>query len=155
MNVLAPEASAPKNLYVKILFYTPSEELQSYENILTQKDSQKRLMDELHKHSDMGKFRLDNNLAYSFKLAMETPIKNGRRIFIVANRFDMPPRWFSQADPREYPFTVITLNLDETGKGGGTLNYAAKIKFNKKHELEIVDTLSRPAILNGVQKDGD
>jgi hypothetical protein len=48
-------------------------------------------------------------------------------------------------DPRNYPFTVITLNLDENGNGDGTYTRQAQLRFNKKHQLEIEDYVVEPA----------
>ncbi len=67
-------------------------------------------------------------------------------IFLVAVHLKV-----TAATPSEYRFTVIKLNLE--GKGGGdSLFYnSAKLRFNKKLELEVEDSFSLPDDLRGVR----
>ena len=44
----------------------------------------------------------------------------------------------------QYPFGIIVLSVDGTGKGTGTLSPICKIKFNKKDELEIENYGKKP-----------
>jgi hypothetical protein len=60
---------------------------------------------------------------------------------LVANRYDMAPGDLRTNDPRDYPFTVITLETDAKEGGSGTHMQAAKLHFNKKHLLEVQDYL--------------
>ncbi len=54
------------------------------------------------------------------------------------------------ATPSEYRFTVIKLNLDGKDAGDGLFYNSAKLRFNKKHELE-VDSFSLPDDIRGVR----
>ena len=60
-------------------------------------------------------------------------------IFLVAVHLKV-----TAATPSEYRFTVIKLNLDGKGGGDGLFYNSAKLRFNKKHELEVEDSFSLP-----------
>ena len=66
-------------------------------------------------------------------------------IFLVAVHLKV-----TAATPSEYRFTVIKLNLDGKDGGDGLFYNSAKLRFNKKLELE-VDSFSLPDDIRGVR----
>ena len=48
----------------------------------------------------------------------------------------------------DYPFTILQLELDATGKGTGTAIAAAKIRFNKKANTYEIESLEQGTAVN-------
>ena len=48
----------------------------------------------------------------------------------------------------DYPFTILQLELDETGKGTGTAIAFAKIRFNKKANTYEIQSLEQGTAVN-------
>jgi hypothetical protein len=144
-------ASSPANLVINMLRCSLPEELAQVEQIRAQKNYRDKLTQFLLDHTPIGEFRISMQLAHSFKLiaCRETP--KGRTLLMAANRFSMPGANAGTAqDPRNYPFTVIVLRLDANGSGTGTYYHSAKLRFNKKHEVEVEDYLTQPANITNV-----
>jgi hypothetical protein len=88
----------------------------------------------------------------SFRFARSTPTKGGGRHIVMVT--DRPMRFweaYNSARSTQYPFGIIVLNVDSTGKGTGTLAPICKIKFNKKNELEIEHYGQEPLRLANVR----
>ena len=111
-------------------------------------------METLHKHYDMGQFQVGTNLAWAVALTTWKQTKKGRTLTLVAVRHSFPPRSLQSRDPRDYPFTVIKLEIDENGSGKGIYVAQTKVHFNKQHMLEASDYLTQPANINNVRQEG-
>jgi len=48
----------------------------------------------------------------------------------------------------DYPFTILELNLDESGKGTGTAIAAASIRFNKKKKIYEIESFQHGTSVN-------
>jgi hypothetical protein len=98
---------------------------------------------------------------YGIKVAIEEQTKKGRRVRLVAVRHTTPLpamgglklRHDVEQSPVDYGFTMITLDLDDTGNGDGSYTSPATIHFNKKHVLEVQDSKDGPANVNKVHPD--
>ncbi len=87
-----------------------------------------KLLDELKGMRSVGTIKTPDSLGYDLRYANQTPLPDGGRRIVLAT--DRPIwLWWDPAAPRtrDYPFTVIQMEIDKDGKGKGTLSYATKI----------------------------
>jgi len=137
-------ATSPIDMSVMIDHFTTMGELNLYELIL-HKGGQEALADALEKENSKGYCRFGLGLAAGVQLAALH--NNGKTyIFLVAVHLKA-----QAATPSDYRFTVIKLNLDGKGAGEGLFYNSAKLRFNKKHELEVEDSFSLPDDIRGVR----
>jgi len=52
----------------------------------------------------------------------------------------------------DYPFSYVELIVDRNGHGQGTFIPAARVRFNKKNEVEVENFGIYPARLSGVRQ---
>jgi VWFA-related protein len=131
-------ASSPIELSVRIGHFTPSSTLYRYELVL-QKDGQDGLADALDNENEKGNYRFGLNLAYGAKIIVLQNSGKEPHVLLIGTRLK---RRGSTA--RDYRFMAIRLNLDSKGNGDGSFYNSVKLRFNKKHELEIEDFGSKP-----------
>jgi hypothetical protein len=137
-------ATSPIDVSVTIDHFTTTEELNRYEQIV-HKGGQQALADALEKESSKGYYRFGLDLASGAQVAA---LHNSGKtyIFLVAVHLKV-----TAATPSEYRFTVIKLNLDGKDAGDGLFYNSAKLRFNKKHELEVEDSFSLPDDIRDVR----
>lgn len=146
--------SAMLDLLVKTYYFASQEELQRDEEILGhKKEGQQELMEALHRHQDMGQFRVGTGGAYALNLITWEETRKGYHVFMAGNRFSMRSRGGRGQDPRDFPFMAIALDIDANGNGQGTFYDGAKLRFNKKHRLEVADYFGEPATVVKVRLD--
>ena len=108
------------------------------------------LLRELQKMPSVGTIRTPNSVGYDLHYARQSAVGDGRRIVIATDR---PIQyWEATNQPRtiDYPFTVLQMQLDSTGKGTGTMSYATKIVAND-NIIEIEDFASSPFRLTNIE----
>ena len=92
-------------------------------------EGQDAALDRLQDLKPVGTIRINRQgLAYDLRYSQETRRPDGgRRIFLMTDR--PINAWEAWAQPRvsDYPFTLITMNLDKDGKGDGSIILAARI----------------------------
>jgi hypothetical protein len=104
------------------------------------------------KTKDVGRVSPTGFVGSSFRFARATPTRDGgRRIVMVTDRPMSYWEVYNSGRSTQYPFGIIVLNVDKTGKGTGTLAPICKIKFNKKDELEIENYGQKPLRLANVR----
>ncbi len=137
-------ATSPIDMSVTIDRFTTTEELNRYEQIV-HKGGQQALADALEKENSRGSYRFGLDLASGAQVAV---LHNSGKtyIFLVAVHLKV-----TAATPSEYRFTVIKLNLDGKDSGDGLFYNSAKLRFNKKHELEVEDSFSLPDDIRDVR----
>jgi hypothetical protein len=104
------------------------------------------------KTKDAGRVSPTGFVGNSFRFARATPTQGGGRHIVMVT--DRPMRFwevYNSGRSTQYPFGIIVLNVDKTGKGTGTLAPICKIKFNKKNELEIENYGQKPLRLANVR----
>jgi hypothetical protein len=77
-------------------------------------------------------------------------VGDGRRIVIATDR---PIGFFeatNQGRTLDYPFTLIQMQLDKSGRGTGTMSYATKIVANDDM-IELEDIASSPFKLTNIE----
>ena len=94
-------------------------------------------------------------LGWVLHYAFNTPGEDGgQRIGIATDRYI--GMWEARNQPRtiDYPFTLIEIRLDPSGKGVGKMAVATKIEFDKKKKQMILENYaSEPVRLNEVKID--
>jgi hypothetical protein len=108
------------------------------------------LLKALQKMPSVGTIRTPSSVGYNLHYARQSAVGDGRRIVIATDR----PMDFWEATNQgrsvDYPFTIIQMQLDQNGKGTGTMSYATKIEAND--DLVILeDIASTPFRLTNVQ----
>jgi len=142
-------------LQIRVGYYAPQEELQHYEEVLSHKKvGQEELVDLLHKHQTMGVLLVGSGLGTALSLITWEPTRKGFRLFMAGNRYTLRRDAVGGQNPRDFHFAAIILDIDAKGNGDGALYDGAKLRFNKKHMLEVDDYLGQPARILKVQLDG-
>ena|SRR5437762_14069447 len=108
------------------------------------------LLKELQKMPSVGTIRSPNSVGYELHYAHQSAVGDGRRIAIATDR--PIEYWEATAQPRsvDYPFTLIQMQLDSSGKGTGTMSYATKIVANDD-TIELEDFATSPFKLTNVE----
>jgi hypothetical protein len=92
-------------------------------------------------------------LGWELHYAFVTPLdEGGHRIGIATDRYI--GMWEAREQPRtiDYPFSLIEIRLDPSGKGVGKMAVATKIEYDKKKkQLVLENYASEPVRLNEVK----
>ena len=130
--------NSPVDLSLRIDNFSNSSQLNRYEQAL-QKGGQDALANLLADEPELGTLRFGLNLAFGAKMIAVRELPNLNQIMLVAVKL---PR--KGATPRDYRFSVVKVDLNGKGEGGGQYYSSAKLRFNKKHELEVEDFDTKP-----------
>ena len=101
----------------------------------------------------LGYFSLGSQLGRDLNFVYQTENSDGSRHITI-----LFERWMNLYEVRsgtrstDYPFSYVELTVDRSGKGEGSFIPAAKIRFNKKHEVEVENFGIYPARLAGVER---
>jgi hypothetical protein len=123
---------------------------------------QDALLRELQRMPDHGRISIPGwigpdphnaRLGWELRYAFNTPGEDGgQRIGIATDRYI--GMWEARNQPRtmDYPFSLIEIRLDKSGKGVGKMAVATKIEFDKnKKQLVLENYSSEPLRLNEVK----
>ena len=108
------------------------------------------LLKALQKMPSVGTIRTPSSVGYDLRYARQSKVGDGRRIVIATDR--PMDYWEASNQPRsvQYPFTVLQMQLDQSGKGTGTMSLAMKVEAND--DLVILEDLaSSPFRLTNVE----
>lgn len=109
------------------------------------------LLSALQKLPVVGGIRTPGSLNYDIHFARQRPeAEGGRMIFLMTDRY--VGAWEAINRPRtiDYPFTLIQLQLDKSGKGVGKASIATKITEAKDGTIELENFSNQPVMLNDV-----
>jgi hypothetical protein len=99
------------------------------------------LLKELQKMKPLGRISTPDSIGYVLRYAHQIPLASGGRRILIAT--DRPlSYWESVNRPRsvDYPYTVVEMRIDASGKGQGKLTVATKVNaFGDVIELENYD----------------
>jgi hypothetical protein len=113
------------------------------------------LLDALQDMRPVGRIRTPDSLGYDLRYAQETPAEDGGRRIVIAT--DRPIGfWEAWARPRliDYPFTVIQMQIDRSGRGKGTMSIATRIRAYD-NTIELEDFASAPVMLTKIEAKKD
>ena len=113
---------------------------------------QDRLLSEIH-NNNLGRFSIAGQVGREVNFVVEEKMSNGdRKITILFER------WLNLYEVRygsrstDYPLSFVELIIDRNGRGQGTFIPAARVRFNKKNEVEVENFGIYPARLSGVRQ---
>ena len=110
------------------------------------------LLHALQKVKEVGRISSARSLDYPLRLARQTTSPSGgRRILMGTDRLISFLELRDQPRTVDYPFMVIDIRLDASGKGEGKLMPLAKITEDRDHIVEIENYASEPVRLTSVQ----
>jgi hypothetical protein len=112
---------------------------------------QDRLLSEI-RNNNLGRFSIDGQVGRQVNFVVEEHLSNGdRKITILFERWVniYEERYGSRST--DYPLSYVELIVDRNGHGQGTFIPAARVRFNKKNEVEVENFGIYPARLSGVR----
>ena len=117
-------------------------------------EGQEHALDQLQDLKPVGTIRVNHGLAYDLRYSNVRPGEDGgRRIFLMTDR--PISAWEAWAQPRysDYPFTLITMNVDAHGKGTGTIVLAARITANEDGRfVQVENYATSPIQFNNIRE---
>ena len=120
---------------IRIKEYTSDEEVQRLATILKE-SGQGALRRELEK-LDVGQISPVGRIGTPIAVARSHETENGRIVNIMTARYLSFLELYQSGRSRDYPFGVVSLQLDEEEKGLGNVIVAAKIKFEDDDQIVI------------------
>jgi len=110
------------------------------------------LLHALQKVKDIGRISTPGSVGFPLRFARQTTTATGgRRILLGTDRVISFLELSSQPRSVDYPFMLIDIRMDASGKGEGKLMPLAKITEDRDHIVEIENYASEPVRLTGVQ----
>lgn len=112
---------------------------------------QDRLLSEI-RNNNLGRFSIGGEVGRQVNFVVEEKMSNGDRKLTI-----LFERWLNLYEVRygarstDYPLSYVELIVDRNGHGQGTFIPAARVRFNKKNEVEIENLGIYPARLSGVR----
>jgi len=126
-----------KSFDFRITQYTTDEEVQNFAQLLKDKGAD-ALRLALEKE-DKGRINAVGSTGNQIAVARKRQEGPDTIITIVTARIMPFAELYNNGRSRDYPFGYLQVKLDSTGKGGGQIMAAAKIRFDKKkghYEIE-------------------
>jgi hypothetical protein len=159
MSTVAPGTTAVMD--IRVSSWSSQKEREQLLGTAVEKNSDAllRALQKMPKHGRMsipgwrGPDPHNARLGWDLRYAFNTPLDDGgQRITIATDRYI--GMWEAREQPRtiDYPFTLIEIRLDQSGKGTGKMAVATKIEFDKKkQQLVLENYASEPVRLNEVK----
>jgi len=116
--------------------YSTDAEVSELAGVLKAK-GQDGLLSAMGKIKAKGRIALTGTVGNHVEVIRQPPTEKGRRIVLVSDRQMSLPELWNSGRSTDYKFSIVILDLDANGKGGGTVYYAVKLKFNKSGQLEL------------------
>ncbi len=116
--------------------YSTDAEVSELAGVLKAK-GQDGLVSAMGKIKAKGRIALTGTVGNQVEVVRQHPTEKGRRIVLVSDRQMSLPELWNSGRSTDYKFSIVILDLDANGKGGGTVYYAVKLKFNKSGQLEL------------------
>jgi hypothetical protein len=113
---------------------------------------QDRLLSEI-RNNNLGRFSIAGQVGRQVNFVVEEKMSNGSRKLTI-----LFERWLDLYEVRygsrsaDYPLSYVELIIDRNGHGQGTFIPAARVRFNKKNEVEVENFGIYPARLSGVRE---
>jgi len=145
-------AGSSANVTITINSYSSRDEVQDLHAMLIDRGPDVVLR-ALEKMRPKGRIALTGTVgSYDFKVIMTIPSAGGRRILAAADRPISFLEQYYGTRSSDYKFGFMELNLDQRGRGEGSLTYAAKVKVINSDRVEIENFGIEPIKLIGVRK---
>ena len=135
---------------IRIKEYTSDEEVRRLATILKESglEALRREMEKL----DVGQISPTGRIGTPIAVARSHETENGRIVNIVTARYLSFLELYISGRSRDYPFGIVSMQLNEKEKGLGNVIVAAKIKFDDEDQL-IIESLGNQYVqLSNVRK---
>lgn len=123
-------------------------------NALIEKGPDK-LLDTLQGLPRVGYIRTPNRIGYDLHFARKHRGEDGGEVITLATDRYIT-FWEARNRPRtiDYPFTLVELHIGPEGTGEGKMSIAAKIMFDKKDNMIVLENYkSQPVLLTTVRRE--
>ena len=145
-----PEKRFGLNIYIDSV--TSDADIQELVGIL-QKNGQSALVSAMQKMKDAGRVAPNAGVGTGMRIVRVHPNgQGGLHIVLATDRPISFPELWNGTRSRDYPIAIVTLDVDQNGKGSGQFAPLCKVKFNKKNELEIETYGQKPFRLANVYR---
>lgn len=136
---VASGSTAPIDIWIDK--FSTNEEAVALATLLAEKghDALRIAMEKL----DAGRISVDHEGIIPIAVARSLTGENGRVIRLFIARNIMFLEHFRLSRSRDYPFTIIELQVDEKGQGQGAAIAAAKIRFDANAKQFVVESLGQ------------
>lgn len=115
---------------------------------------QNGLLSAIEDLKDKGRVSPTGSVGTGMRVVRIRPLPNGgQHIVLVTDRPLSFGEVYYNTRSRDYPFAIVVLNIDQNGKGTGSLAPLCRITFNKKQEIEIENFGQKPFRLTNVRRD--
>lgn len=112
-----------------------------------QEGGQNGLLKAIQKMPSLGRIRTPGQIGLDIRYAQTRTVRDGRRdVFLMSDR---PVRFFeevNQTRSADYPFVVVDLKVDQSGKGDGQLLPAASIEASQDMKFIDIDNFTTEPI---------
>jgi len=144
-------AGSTGNVTITIKSYSSAAEVQNLHALLIDRGPD-ALLKALEKMKPRGRIAMTGTVGfYDFKVVMSLPSGSGRRIMAAADRPISFLEQYYGTRSSDYKFGFMELNLDQRGRGEGSLTYAAKVKVINSDRVEIENFGIEPIKLMGIR----
>ena len=110
------------------------------------------LLKALKKVKEVGRISSEGSLGYPLRFARQAASPSGgRRILLGTDRLISFLELRDQPRTVDYPFMVIDIRMDASGKGEGKLMPLARVTEDRDHIVEIENYASEPVRLTAVR----
>jgi hypothetical protein len=142
--------SSTSHVKVTVDRWSTEEERRRLVSVFTE-SGEDAFLKELATMKPVGRISTPDSLGYDLRYAHQIPLASGGRRILIAT--DRPMTYWERANhPRsaDYPFTVVEMRLDASGKGQGKMTLATRVNaFGDVIELENYDL--SPVHLTNIQ----
>lgn len=87
----------------------------------------------------VGRLQIGDRLGYPIAFARRFVDADGEHLLLIAQRPISFREIFRNTRSRDYPFTVVELDLDVSGHGSGEVLSAARIRTRRNGEIELLN----------------
>lgn len=142
----------PVEFALHIAGYSSDEDLKSLETMLREK-GQEAMFAAVGDMKPNGWLQLDHGVGYPVTVLGEQETREGRRIVAIADRPIRFREFWRGSRSRDYPFTLIVLNVNDLGLGQGTLIPAARAELDRQGNITFDDYRRIPYRILRVRED--
>jgi len=138
------------NIYLDSI--TSDADIQELVGIL-RKNGQSALVSAMEKMKDAGRVSPNAGVGTGMRIVRVHPNgKGGVHIVLATDRPISFGELWNGTRSRDYPIAIVTLDVDQNGKGSGQFAPLCKVRFNKNNELEIETYGQKPFRLANVYR---
>jgi hypothetical protein len=124
-------------------------------NVLRERGPE-HLLDTLQHMPRIGSISGTGSVGFDLRYARQTPLAGGgERVVLITDRPIAFREAWAHGRSMDYPFTLVEIHLDKSGKGEGKLSFATKITVDKETKAIALENYTvQPVLLTTVTRLG-